>query len=149
MKTCTKCNHNKTLDDFHNSSSTKDGKSYVCKLCASERSKLWTKANFIRRKNNLLKYLYNVDIQQYNDLLKQQNYSCAICKRNESEFKNKLAVDHCHTTLKIRGLLCDNCNKAIGYLKDDVSVLKVAISYLNKTNPTDSTITHEENQDQD
>ena len=44
--------------------------------------------------------------------------------------KSKLVVDHCHATGKVRGLLCHNCNRALGLLKDKISVLKNAIQYL-------------------
>lgn len=57
---------------------------------------------------------------------------CKRCKISKSleEFHKKLSVDHCHKTGKVRGLLCSNCNTAIGLLKEDINVLKNAINYL-------------------
>lgn len=66
--------------------------------------------------------------------------SCGICGATEdsrtqasTKKKFKLAVDHCHDTKKIRGLLCGNCNCAIGYLKHDIDLLRKAIDYLERT----------------
>jgi hypothetical protein len=55
--------------------------------------------------------------------------------------KVKIVVDHCHTTGAIRGLLCHNCNRALGLLKDDINVIKNAINYLESatTIPSGST----------
>jgi hypothetical protein len=67
-------------------------------------------------------------------MLLKQNDCCAICKRHKSEVtvkrKNHLCVDHNHSTGKIRGLLCDKCNRGIGLLCDDIDILKNAIEYL-------------------
>lgn len=57
-----------------------------------------------------LKRLYGITLEQYDQLLEKQNHSCAICKRHESEFKTRLAVDHDHKTGEIFGLLCMYCN---------------------------------------
>ncbi|WPJ53570.1 hypothetical protein RCIP0083_00040 [Klebsiella phage RCIP0083] len=53
-----------------------------------------------------------------------------ICGKHESEQRRALAVDHCHTTGSVRGLLCDNCNRGIWYFRDNHEVLKAAIKYL-------------------
>lgn len=42
-----------------------------------------------------------------------QNKKCGVCGKDESEFKNRLAVDHNHKTGQVRGLLCYRCNKFI------------------------------------
>lgn len=77
---------------------------------------------------------YDMSIEQYNDLLKAQNNSCAICYTSESNLNRRLSVDHCHKTNKVRGLLCINCNSAIGLLKTDdgIDLLKNAIKYIKK-----------------
>lgn len=71
--------------------------------------------------------MYNVD---YNKLFIEQNGCCKICKRPQTEFKKKLAVDHCHITGKTRGLLCNNCNTILGHAKDNIKTLQNAIKYL-------------------
>ena len=55
---------------------------------------------------------------------------CKICGKHQSELTLSLNVDHCHITGKIRGLLCGNCNKALGLFKDNTKSLKNAINYL-------------------
>jgi len=75
---------------------------------------------------------YGISIEEYDKLLVQQNNSCAVCKISQSDLDYNLVVDHCHTTEKVRGLLCRNCNLALGYLKDNPETMNSAISYLNK-----------------
>ena len=70
--------------------------------------------------------------ERYQELLQAQEYCCAICKRNQKDFKRKLAVDHDHCTGEVRGLLCDSCNGGIGKLKDSIDLLETAIIYLKK-----------------
>ena len=87
--------------------------------------------NFMHRK-------YNITYQDYLALKERQNNLCAICKKPELTKSKKydrikeLAVDHCHETGKVRGLLCGACNSAIGLLKEDLGTLKNAINYLKK-----------------
>jgi hypothetical protein len=87
-------------------------------------------------KNADLKRTYNVTLEWYNEQLEKQNNACAICKQPETAIiKGKLlslAVDHCHESGNIRGLLCRSCNNAIGALKHDEGILLAAIEYLRK-----------------
>lgn len=76
---------------------------------------------------------YGINLKKYNDLLKEQNYSCAICGLDQSRFEKALSVDHCHTSGKVRGLLCQLCNTGLGSFKDNKKVLEKAIEYLDKT----------------
>lgn len=87
--------------------------------------------------NFTLKKNFGITFEQYNEILIKQNYVCAICKEKEktkhhvtNEFKS-LAVDHCHKTGKIRGLLCQRCNRVLGKLNDNVSLLDKMKDYLN------------------
>lgn len=85
---------------------------------------------------NKLKYRYGITAEDYNALLKNQDYSCAICKTKDPSSKrkgsSKFHVDHCHSTGKIRGLLCNSCNTAIGHLNDDETNLVAALRYLRR-----------------
>jgi hypothetical protein len=77
---------------------------------------------------------YNIGFDEIQSMLIKQDYLCAICR--EEGFKmndkvyNNLNVDHCHSTGQVRGLLCHNCNRALGLLKDNIERLKSAITYL-------------------
>lgn len=97
---------------------------------------------------------FGMEQEDYDRLLNEQFGVCAICERPESiERGGKsewLSVDHCHTTGKVRGLLCTQCNHAIGKLDDDPELLRRAIAYLEKhgngkrvwSTPTLTEITH-------
>jgi hypothetical protein len=73
---------------------------------------------------------YGITVEEYEQIWYSQNGCCAICGIAEKELKKKLHIDHNHTTGRIRGLLCSNCNIAIGLLKDDIVRLSKAIEYL-------------------
>lgn len=78
-----------------------------------------------------LKYKYGIDVETYNAKLEEQDGKCAICGKGQgNSVKSKLFVDHDHTTGKIRGLLCDSCNRGIGLLQDDADLLMAAVAYL-------------------
>lgn len=88
-----------------------------------------------RHKNSKLKYVYGISLEEYNAMLTKQNGVCAICCKPEtvicrgSEPKS-LAVDHDHDTGKVRGLLCDMCNRGIGMLEHSPALLIAAARYL-------------------
>lgn len=80
---------------------------------------------------------FKITSEDYNQILQSQNGACAICCQEETHVyrsgkKKELAVDHCHKTNRIRGLLCFNCNQALGRFKDDPERMKRAIEYLRK-----------------
>lgn len=78
---------------------------------------------------------YGITLEDYNRMLVNQKYSCAICRtQTPSTFKKAFYVDHDHQTQKVRGLLCFSCNTALGHFKDNADVLQQAITYLRKTN---------------
>jgi len=78
---------------------------------------------------------YGITVDEILAMESEQRNLCAICKKPETSRGNNqmvksLSVDHCHETGKVRGLLCNNCNRAIGLLGDDVDTLLNAIEYL-------------------
>lgn len=86
---------------------------------------------------------YGLTREQYDEKLKQQNYVCAICKEPETSFDartntlRRLAVDHCHKTLKNRGLLCWRCNGTLGKIGENLELLKNIESYIIKYKEND------------
>lgn len=96
----------------------------------------WSKANrekvLLSSKKNWYKTKYGITIEEYEQKLENQNHCCAICNKHESNFARKLAVDHCHTTNKIRDLLCPKCNLAFGYVDEDITILENMISYAHR-----------------
>ena len=132
MKVCTKCSVEKNLSEFNNSKRGKFQKRGECKTCQSEIARARNKITYdskVKWKWNM-KSTFNLTIEDYNIIFNKHNGSCAICKRHQTEFKKRLAIDHCHKTNEIRGLLCSSCNTAIGLFKDDIDSLSSAIDYL-------------------
>lgn len=74
---------------------------------------------------------YGLSEDEYRAMLDRQGGGCALCGADgKVAHKEVLAVDHCHRTGKVRGLLCDSCNRGIGLLADDPEFLRVAATYL-------------------
>lgn len=76
-----------------------------------------------------LRNKFGITLEQYNFLLEKQNNVCLICGELCKTGK-MLAVDHCHNTNKIRGLLCQYCNTGLGQFRDRIDLLNKAIDYL-------------------
>jgi hypothetical protein len=78
-----------------------------------------------------MKRNYGISMDDYNAMLEAQDGKCAICSCSPpNHHKKRLNIDHCHSTGKVRGLLCDACNRAIGLLKDSPELMANAIKYI-------------------
>lgn len=77
---------------------------------------------------------YGLTVNQFDDLIQQQDRRCAICNMQFSRLaiveRSALVIDHCHTKGTVRGLLCSKCNTGIGFFNDDPESLRNAIRYL-------------------
>lgn len=131
MKKCTTCNIEKALHEYSRSSTGKYGRASQCKSCNKKYRAEWlaTKEPHYR-KSEALKRIYNIDYAEYLRLLDGQDHKCAICRKPSSEFKKGLSVDHCHSTGKIRGLLCGTCNRWLVGALQEPSLLRSAADYL-------------------
>lgn len=148
MKKCTLCNETKDLSEFYVINKNPNRLTARCRKCTNIKTmewaktdsgkashdksrKLWVDGNKEHRKNYELNRAYGISLDDYNEMRVKQNYSCAVCGKHETEAVRKmLYVDHCHTTNKVRGLLCSVCNKALGLFKDNPEFLLRAVSYL-------------------
>lgn len=98
----------------------------------------YRKKNPDKFKDMDLRRTYGITLDEYYEMLRQQDHVCAICKRPENAVDHRsglpraLAVDHCHETGKVRGLLCTNCNRGLGKFNDNVEYLAEAIKYLSR-----------------
>lgn len=141
-KKCSRCKEDKDITEYYLS---KGRYSSACKSCKSEMYKDWEKRNpekrrelheryYAKRRWYLLKCNYGITKIEYEDMLKKQDFKCAICKTDKSNHNKgvNLLVDHCHTNLNVRGLLCNRCNTAIGMVNDDINILINMIDYLKK-----------------
>lgn len=87
----------------------------------------------LMKRKSELKLRYGITLEDFERMVLAQGNLCAICNEPpENKDSTKLHIDHCHTTGKVRGLLCRSCNIAIGYLNDDINLLQNAIKYLEK-----------------
>lgn len=116
---------------------SKAGYSSDCKDCINEARKKYRLLNPGKvaesDTNSRLKRVYGIDLARYHQMLQDQDEKCPGCKRHQSEVIFKFAVDHCHETNNVRGLLCINCNAILGQARDSIQVLENLSGYLNKT----------------
>lgn len=124
-KTCSKCNDLKPIEEFHFRNDSNTHYTY-CRDCKTKQ----TYTNSIQKK-------FNMSPTDYINLHDYQKGLCAICSTPVENvftgFKGiKQAIDHCHHTGEIRGILCRKCNSGIGMLQDDPYIIEKALNYLNK-----------------
>lgn len=144
LKTCSKCNVEKPFVLFTKSKRCSLGVSGWCKSCHNEYNRDWglrtgkkqkDKARYARNRqdgkyNRYRLRQYDLTPEQFDDMFERQGKACAIC-RSTVTAKGKLwAVDHDHTTGKVRAILCSNCNSGLGLFKDSTERLRAATSYL-------------------
>lgn len=98
-----------------------------CKECRKITRSDRTTRECVRR--GRLKARYGITLEQWMKLFELQDGVCAICKQPETKAQS-LSVDHCHKTGKIRALLCNSCNKGLGFFKDNSRLLKIAAEYV-------------------
>lgn len=83
------------------------------------------------RKQSIQK-TYNITFEEYLQMFENQEHKCDICKKELDLYSQFTHLDHCHESEKVRGILCNSCNRLLGSAKDNISVLKEAINYLEK-----------------
>lgn len=161
MKQCSKCHQTKSFSNFYKRSSSDRSRSRYqswCKECKNSARREKTHppivpgespaARLRRQKResykrrieanprlglkNILKRKYGMSLEQWDQLMEEQNGKCYICHREPNEKETRLAVDHCHKTGQVRKLLCNSCNSALGFAGDSISRLEMLIGYLNE-----------------
>jgi len=128
-KCCSVCKETKDITSFVAKKDTKCGRGSICKKCNSYRSRQWCEDNKDKRNANR----YNLTTDEYYSIYKKQESKCGICGvfvKLGGKGHGAGYVDHCHNTGKVRGILCHNCNIAIGLLKDNITTLYSAIKYI-------------------
>lgn len=134
IKICTTCLEEKPMTAFHWHRKEKGIRRHACNTCRSltEKKRQQQPKDVKRRANYQLVKKYNITQEAYDKKLAYQNYGCGIC--GQAQGVRKLAVDHCHATGKIRDLLCNSCNTALGSFKDNPELLNKAADYIRKHN---------------
>jgi len=145
VKSCSRCS---SAGPFHVDRSRKDGLHSWCMPCVNGRKRTYRKTHAPQVKAYDLSYKrenpekvqlqdrrrrlrqLGLTVEDYEGLLVEQGgCCCAICKQPERNGK-RLSVDHNHTTNKVRGLLCGNCNVSLGLMGEEPGRLRLAASYL-------------------
>jgi hypothetical protein len=98
--------------------------------------KEWQEANPEKTKEirrfATIKIKYKIDRKQWSALFEGQGRKCAICGIDETKIKGFWTTDHCHTSNKVRGILCHKCNAGLGQFNDEESIVLSALNYLRK-----------------
>lgn len=148
---CSKCSETKPPSEFYRPRDS------ACKVCWRKQVSEYQKrnrpkiiariANWIREnpdkhkeycRRSSIRKRYGLTHDQYEAMFAAQDGRCAICRtRAEDAPRRILAIDHCHSTGKIRGLLCDSCNHGVGMFKDSPELMKAAIDYLGASRGSD------------
>lgn len=147
IKQCTQCKVEKPLSEFYKKPKSKDGVRPQCIICTKAnakrsgtknlekrrvQNKAWLESNpdryaiYLERKRAKT---YGLTEQDIKELYVKHNAACAICFEPETSDK-KLCIDHCHSTGKVRGLLCATCNLMLGKAGDCAERLSRAVVYL-------------------
>ena len=129
-RTCMTCGVEKNILEFYMRDKKTGKRHSACKECDKARVKARHQANPERTKNNDLKRNYGITLQEHQEMYKNQNGVCAICKGEGDGKWKKLCVDHDHKTGKVRQLLCRNCNMVLGQVGDNANLLEEMIKYL-------------------
>lgn len=157
QKTCSTCYIEKPVAEFGKQSVRPDGLEVACKQCMKaraisryrnpeKRKKIletgarWRERNPDADADKTLRRKYGITLAQYDELFELQGGVCALCKKGETtkrrkkgEGRERLAVDHCHDTGRVRGLLCFKCNTAIGSLGDTEEDARKVVEYLSNS----------------
>ncbi len=133
VRKCSKCKITKNIIEFFNRSKNSYNYENICKVCKAEKQRKYRTDPIRERKYNL-KNKYGMTHKDFNLILNKQNKRCKICGSKKPFGHGNFHVDHNHKTGKIRGLLCINCNRALGFFKDNTFILFSAIKYLKKNN---------------
>lgn len=135
LKRCCVCEQYLPRNNFYLSKHKKDGLTYRCISCDKIYSRNRRESRTVEDREDKRAYevnwRYGLSKEDYAFMLKEQDHKCKICGKDELDSaRQRLNVDHCHTTGRIRGLLCHTCNVGLGMFKEDPDLLAVAINYL-------------------
>jgi hypothetical protein len=125
---CPDCGLAKPPEDFPRNRATKSGRATYCKPCHNARTRASVKRLHGGGRHYHLRQRYGIGAAEVDQLIEEQGGRCAICRR-----RSATQVDHDHATSKVRGVLCLECNAAIGAFKDSVRTVYQAIDYLDPT----------------
>ena len=116
-RVCARCGELRPLERF-------EPRRRVCRDCVNAARRASGRRSYTSERHR--RYTYGLRDDEYRSMVARQGGRCAVCAR----LTRPLYVDHDHRTGKLRGLLCDRCNRAIGHLQDSPGVCRAAAEYL-------------------
>jgi hypothetical protein len=130
-KSCTRCGNLRQAADFTRANNASDQLSNVCRFCQQQSWATRDADARARDRRRLLKRVFGLTPEEFDDLLISQSGRCAIC----NEPLIDLTIDHDHQTGAVRGLLDSWCNRGLGHFRDDPDRLRSAAEYLEGGQP--------------
>jgi hypothetical protein len=131
---CPKCGDEKDPGEFDFIDRETEKRASWCKTCVRKGVKVYQGTATAKQKRRAyqLRKLYNMTIEQYDQILADQRGLCAICGTDKAGRGRLFYVDHDHVTGRVRGLVCNSCNRALGLFKDNLDILRSAVTYMEK-----------------
>ena len=135
-RTCSVCNEVKPATVFTVRRTHRPGKLVSqctpCKVAYNRERRISNREHMLAiERRSKFKNQYGITVEDYEQMLAAQGGGCAICGATVPSSRTKFfAVDHCHTTGVVRGLLCTKCNRGLGLFNDDTDRLSAAVRYL-------------------
>lgn len=145
LKKCIWCHEEKPLDCFSKDKNKKFGVKSYCKPCNVKRTAGWRESNPGRRqqyekdrreadpeaqRGRNLKHKYGIGLKEWQEMFDLQGGHCASCGKHQADLEKTLVVDHCHSTGRVRALLCNHCNIILGYAKESIDTLESVANYI-------------------
>lgn len=133
MRACTSCGVEKPLDAYTVDRKYRDGHMRICKACRAARQReLWKDPDYASRNNERRREWhqkhyrmrrYGITLAEYEQMFEAQGHKCRLCgcEKAGAGRDDQWCIDHCHNNGRIRGILCHNCNTALGYYERLVS----------------------------
>jgi hypothetical protein len=131
-RTCMTCGEVKHATEFYVRNKKTMTRHSSCKECDKARNKERHHSNPERTRNNDLLRNYGISLGDHAEMFEKQQGLCAICGKEGDGRWKKLCVDHCHSSGKVRKLLCRNCNMVLGQVGDNAKLLEKMVIYLNE-----------------
>lgn len=136
-KKCSRCGKMKNLKSFHKSIKSATGYASACKQCDNLRNRTAREGDTLHKtkvRDKRLQKDYGITLEDVFNKLKDQDFKCAICSKEINYTYREAAVDHSHSTGKVREILCHRCNLLLGFIEQDLNIIPKVLEYLTKHN---------------
>lgn len=138
-RTCTSCGQIKPWEEFPPRAAGRNGRNSRCRACIAAKKRSHRRANleavrareraYERSSGRHTRRRYGIDPEAWEAQIARQGGRCAVPACNRLP-KRRLVGDHCHTTGRFRGIICDNCNVAMGLTGDSPALLRALAEWI-------------------